>query len=144
MNSQLTKAMATIVFALGLGACNTGSGMGSGTELTVEPGTQRDFSERSDALIYHVDPPECYGLREYYKWVCEDGAWELDWAGQRDIWCDGTVIVVGQETDCYTDFATYNCDTHGACGSLQHVCPAHPRRFCRPQFVGDFPTMFAP
>ena len=135
-----TKTLITVtltIFVLGLGACN----MGPETELDTNPEAHESYAEQSQAVSYNVDPPECYGLRQYYRWACENGEWELEWAGRRDIWCDGSVLVAGDETNCYADFATYNCDTHLACGQYQFVCPAEPTLFCRPSF--SFPTQFA-
>jgi hypothetical protein len=130
MYSKSFALLASLVMIFATSACNTGSDTATGADLQA-------FGELTEAVNWHGAPPTCYGLRHYYKWVCSDGDWALKKVGQRDIWCDGNVFVTGDETDCYSDFATYDCDSGGSCGSYNHVCPPHPLRFCRrPIFQG--------
>lgn len=141
MYRTLLGYLTVAILTMGLSACNLGP------ESTTEIGADAwmELSQQTDALVSHGAPPTCYGLRDYFKWDCDDGEWKLEKVGQRDIWCDGTIIIVGDETDCYTDYATYDCDTHKSCGSLNHVCPHEPNLFCRrPRIIDRPPLDLAP
>jgi len=130
MYLKCLSILATALVCLGCLGCNLGP------ESPGEVG-QQSWDQDAEALTWHGAPPTCYGLRHYYQWVCRDGDWKLTKVGQRDIWCDGTVFLSGEETDCYSDFATYDCNSGGSCGDYQHVCTPKPTRFCRrPIFVG--------
>lgn len=133
MKTKLFKSITLSVIVIGLGGCNLGP--------LKHSENSKEFVQDISALKQRADPPDCYGLRYYYRWICEDGEWTLEWAGRRDILCSGHVWMQGDKTQCYADFATYNCETQLACGSYHFVCPTMPPQLCRPVF--DPPDEFA-